>query len=85
MKNDMICCSHCKGTGRVALTGVYAETLRGLRRLTKAYGYCVANQHAKLFGCNATALCNRLAALERLGFATSERFGRERRFRASAH
>lgn len=75
-------CPHCKGKGTIPLTGVYAETLRGVRRLTKSYGYCVANKHAYLFGCKPTALNQRLAALERHGLLSSERFGRQRRYKA---
>lgn len=37
---------------------------------------------ARESGCKATAMNNRLAVLERLGYASSERHGRERRFRA---
>jgi hypothetical protein len=80
MKPTAVKCSHCSGRGTVTLSGVYAETLNGLRRLCKSYGYVVANRDAKLFGCKPTALNNRLAALERHGLARSEKFGRQRRF-----
>jgi hypothetical protein len=75
-------CNHCKGTGTVEVTGVYLETLHGLRRLTKAHGYTTAAKSAEWFGCSATALNNRLSWLERHGFASSTKFGRERRYSA---
>lgn len=71
-------CPHCRGAGEVELTGVYAETLALLRRHGKeASGAALA----RLDGCKATAMNNRLAALERLGLASSRRYGRERLFR----
>ena len=81
---DRIKCSCCNGKGTILLTGVYAETLKILRRLCRKPprhgGYCVANVHQDLFGCNATALNNRLDYLEKQGFAKSYKFGRQRRF-----
>lgn len=78
---DSYKCPCCKGKGAVPLTGVYADTLRGLRRLCRRPGgYVVANRDAPLFGCEATALNNRLAWLERHGLATSFKYGRQRRF-----
>ena len=71
-------CPYCGGTGRVPLTGVYAGTLELLRRQPgEATGADLARQD----GCKATAMNNRLAALERFGLATSRRFGRLRLFR----
>ena len=81
---DTVCCSHCQGTGRTKLTGVYAETLKVIRRLKKTIGYVVANQHADLFGCNPTALSNRLAYLHRHGLIDCEIFGRQRRYRSKS-
>ena len=81
-RKDETTCPHCKGTGKIAVTGVYADTVFRLRQLTKLYGYTTAAMSAELFGCTPTALNNRLAWLERHGLATSERYGRERRYRA---
>lgn len=72
-------CPHCKGKGVVELTGVYAETLAMLRSTS---GPITGASLARESGCKATAMNNRLAVLERLGYASSERHGRERRFRA---
>ena len=83
---DRIQCRHCHGRGLVKLTGVYAETLKDVRTFCLGRnalcneGYVVSNRDAKHFGCNPTALNNRLAALERLGFVRSEVAGRQRRF-----
>lgn len=76
-------CPYCKGTGDMQLAPIYADTLTILRRLTrKADSYVVANADAERFGCEPTALNNRLAGLERMGFAVSEIVSRQRRFRA---
>lgn len=76
-----VTCSHCKGKGVIPVTGVYKETLRGLRRLCEqSGGYCVANIHAAWFGCKGTALSNRLAWLEAHGLARSVKYGRQRRY-----
>ncbi len=74
----LVKCPCCQGTGRVELTGVYAETLDMLRTTGEAHAARLA--HAA--GCRATAMNQRLAALERLGAAASRRFGRLRLFRA---
>lgn len=80
-KTETVTCPRCEGEGVVALTGVYAETLAGVRGWCRKHGgYIVANQAADAFGCEPTALCNRLDRLESLGLLTSETFGRERRF-----
>lgn len=80
---DEITCQHCGGTGHLPLTGVYAETLAGVRRRC-ARGkecYVVANRDWKWFQSpSATALNNRLDRLEEMGFLFSERFGKQRRF-----
>lgn len=81
--SDMIVCPTCEGRGQIPLTGVYLETLKILRRLTRKGSKVVSNKHATKFGCRATALNNRLARLEELGLAQSERYGRERRFWAT--
>ena len=80
---DKVPCPFCNGKGHTILTGVYAETLTLLRKLTsEKESFIVANQHAEQFGCNPTALNNRLKRLEELGFAKSERYGRQRRYAA---
>jgi hypothetical protein len=74
-------CPHCKGCGRLPLTGIYLDTLRGVRRkCAMKGGNVVANRDAAWFGCKATALNNRLVRLEELGFLRSEKYGRQRRF-----
>jgi hypothetical protein len=73
------CCPTCGGSGEVEVTGIYADTLLLLRRQK---GEVSGADLARLDGCNATAMNNRLAALERLGLATSRRYGRQRLFRA---
>ena len=71
-------CNYCDGTGVVKLTGVWADTLALLRQ----HGREVAGADlARVAKCQATAMCNRLVALERLGLATSRRYGRKRLFR----
>ena len=79
-----VVCTHCCGTGRVDLTGVYLETLTVVVRLcsTKC-GFVVANRDAHLFGCKPTALNNRLEWLERHGLVSSTKYGRQRRFVAA--
>ena len=77
---ESIPCPHCHGKGSLPLSGVYAETLKGVRRWCKAYGYLVANQAASAFDCKPTALNNRLRRLEELGFVRSEWYGRQRRY-----
>lgn len=62
------------------MTGIYADTLAGLRRLCKGSNYVLSARDATLFGCKATALNNRLAWLETHGFARSEKYGKQRRF-----
>ena len=80
MSKIWIDCPYCNGEGYTEVTGVYAETLRILRRRR---GPVVANRDAKLFGCKPTALNNRLAWLESKGLARSERHGSARRFWAT--
>lgn len=73
-------CERCNGTGTVRITGVYAETYRGLKLVARAQGWVVANRDADWFGCSGPALSNRLARLEGMGLAKSETVGRERRY-----
>lgn len=68
-------CAHCKGTGRIPLTGVYADTLALLRQ--QVYPVTGA-ELAQIAHCTGPAMNNRLAALERLGLCTSERCGVKR-------
>lgn len=78
---DYVTCPHCQGSGKLRVTGIYAETLRGLRRWCASPGrFVVANRDATWFGCKPTALNNRLAWLEEHGFARSEKYGRQRRY-----
>ncbi len=70
-------CPCCGGTGSVELTGIYSDTLALLRRAGEATGAALARAD----GCKGPAMCNRLAALERMGLAQSRRYGRERLYR----
>jgi Mn-dependent DtxR family transcriptional regulator len=79
MKKVMVACSCCKGAGRVELTGAYLETLQRMR----LHGVEVtAAELAGDMDVKPTAMSNRLAALERLGLATSRTYGRKRLYRA---
>lgn len=71
-------CRCCGGTGEIALSPVYAETLALLRGRREAHGAALA----RLAGCKNEAMCNRLAALEAHGLAVSRRQGKARVFRA---
>lgn len=72
-------CETCKGTGQKLLTGVYMETLVLLRRQRVAV-YPAAL--AAMMKCKPEAMANRLSALERMGLATSERYGKLRLYKA---
>lgn len=72
-------CGHCRGTGRIELTGIYAETLALLKKQRKPLNGAAL---AKLAGCKATAMNNRLVALEKHGLAEGILYGRERLWRA---
>ncbi len=72
-------CSQCGGSGYVTMTGVFADTLALLK---KQSGEVTAAQLALVARCKATAMSNRLAALERMGFVSSRRYGRLRLFHA---
>lgn len=67
-----VVCTHCNGTGAIELTGVYAETLILVISNPGLNGAALA----KLAGCKATAMNNRLNALERHGVAEGKQFGR---------
>jgi len=77
--NDTVECGICRGRGTVPLTGVYAETLDMLRHCT---GEVTGSELARADGCKVPAMCNRLAVLERYGFAVSRRHGKKRLYRA---
>jgi hypothetical protein len=70
-------CGTCKGTERVRLSGIYAETytllVRQKQPVTGAFLATVA-------GCKGPAMANRLVRLERYGLASGERYGRCRRW-----
>ncbi len=68
-----VVCTRCCGTGSIELTGVYAETLALVIRHPGLNGAALA----KKAGCQATAMNNRLKALERLGVAVGKKFGRQ--------
>jgi hypothetical protein len=71
-------CSRCGGRGEIELTGVYAVTLKALRKRGEVTGTALAKE----MNANPTAVLNRLAALERFGLARSRQFGRERHYEA---
>lgn len=77
--SDSVTCGHCLGTGHIELSGVYAETLSLLRRQKDEV---TGADLAKIDGCKATAMNNRLAMLENHGLATSRRYGRMRLYKA---
>ncbi len=79
MTDPTAACPHCHGTGRVPLTGVYADTWHLLR--SQAHEVTGAAL-ARLDGCKPCAMNNRLAALERRGLATSRCCGRKRLYQA---
>jgi Mn-dependent DtxR family transcriptional regulator len=72
-------CPHCRGTGLVELTGVYADTLLLLRAQS---GEVNGADLARLAGVKGEAMANRLVRLERLGLAVGRRYGRERLWKA---
>ncbi len=71
-------CPRCGGCGSVEFVGIFADTLSLLRH---AADEVTAATLARADGCKATAMSNRLAALERMGLAQSRRYGRERLYR----
>ena len=73
MKKTYTVCTYCMGTGDIELTGVYAETLS----LVMQYPSRNGAQLAKIAGCKATAMNNRLKALEKKGQVKGRRHGRQ--------
>lgn len=78
-KPVIIPCSRCAGTGCVEFTGELADTLAALR---KADGEVTGAEFGRQFGIKATAMSNRLAILERMGFAVSRVYGRKKFYKA---
>lgn len=79
MNKLTIPCSKCEGQGQIELTGVYADTLKFLREQKEQL---IGAELARKAGVTTETMCNRLAWLETQGFAVSERYGREKRWRA---
>lgn len=77
---DHVPCPWCRGTGKFAVTGVYADTLALLRKQSCEVTGAVLAYAA---GCKATTMNNRLSALERHGLATSRRYGVKRLYKAT--
>lgn len=74
MSKARVICTHCRGSGSIELTGVYAETLDLVVRNPNFNGA----ELAASAGCKTTAMNNRLVALERMGLICGKRFGRMR-------
>lgn len=73
-------CKRCNGTGQMPFNGAIADTLRMLRKLREPVtGAATAR---RLGNVKPSAMNNRLAYLENIGLAESERYGRERKFKA---
>lgn len=79
MKKVMVACSQCGGCGQTELIGEYSLTLAQLRAIR---GEATAADMARAAGIKATAMSNRLAALERFGLVTSRRWGKKRLYQA---
>lgn len=77
MITDKVRCPCCKGAGVVDFTGVYADTLQFIIRDMKRESFTGA-QLGRRLGVRATAMNNRLAILEEIGFLESRRYGRKR-------
>ena len=72
-------CPCCKGTGKVEMSGVYGKTWALLKRQRREINGAAL---ARLAGCQATAMNNRLVRLQKLGLAIGRWHGRERLWRA---
>jgi biotin operon repressor len=73
-------CPTCKGIGAVELTGAYGDTLAAILALGKG-AETTGVELARTLGVAATAVNNRLAAIERLGLLVSRRDGCRRLYR----
>lgn len=79
MKSLLVECHHCEGSGKLDLPPSLAETLYLLH---KDRGYSTIQLLARSsIGVKHTTLCNRLAQLETLGFASSHREGKNKHWR----
>jgi hypothetical protein len=79
---DHVRCGACKGSGRVPLTEEHAQVLDQLRGVGQATaGELCAIRRFREVG--HTAMCNRLAFLERAGLATHRKRGREKVYAAA--
>jgi hypothetical protein len=76
---ECVRCPRCDGSGRVPLARSLRETLEALRAYAEATPTGLVHDHR---GVSVTALCNRLATLARLGFATVRAEGKQRWYRA---
>lgn len=65
-------CPHCKGSGLMMITGVYADTLKLVYKHPRKNGA----ELAAIAGCKATAMNNRLKALERHALIYGVKYGR---------
>jgi hypothetical protein len=75
-------CQVCRGTGRVELTGAYAETLAALRaQRVPISGAALARAFPG--DVSPEAMCNRLVALKRHGLAECRQNGREKLWTAT--
>jgi predicted transcriptional regulator len=77
MNKAYVVCTHCQGTGSIELTGVYADTLG----LVIRHPHLNGAELAEKAGCEATAMNNRLKAMERHGVVTGTKYGREIRWK----
>lgn len=78
-KQDTVPCACCNGSGRIEISGIYADTLRLLRSVG---GEIHGAELARRDGCKATAMNNRLAYLVRHGFAVERPYGRKKLYRS---
>lgn len=73
-------CPCCRGSGQVALTGVYLDTLTLLAKQGKEM---TGAELSRLAGCKETTMNQRLDQLERKGLLVSRTYGRKRLFRVA--
>ena len=73
-----VLCPRCGGSGRIEMSSPYAEALVILRaQVTELNGADLA----RLAGCNATAMCQRLHYLRQQGLAAMRTDGRQNLWR----